>query len=91
MENSGFPRKFLVSEPESGWKRSRGGQVMTWYRGMEEATRNLAAVGPCRLPGWGPRDLEHKWLFTLEDMARDQCQWHSCCNSLLIYTISNYL
>ena len=60
MENSRLPRKFLLSEPEIGWKRSRGGQVMTWHRGMKEATRKLAAVGPCRLPGWGPRDLAHK-------------------------------
>ena len=84
MENVRLPRKFLLSETEVGWKRSSGGQVMTWHRGMKEATRKLAAVGPCRLPGWGPRDSAHKWLSTLEDMARDRCQWRSCCN-LLIY------
>ena len=83
MENSRLPRKFLLSEPEIGWKRSRGGQVMTWHRGMKEATRKLAAVGQCRLPGWGPRDSAHKWLSTLEDMARDRCQWRSCCNFLI--------
>ena len=83
MENSRLPRKFLLSEPEIGWKRSRGSQVMTWYRGMKEATRKLAAVGQCRLPEWGPRDSAHKWLFTLEDMARDRCQWRSCCNFLI--------
>ena len=60
MENSRLPRNFLLSEPETGWKRSRGGQVMTWQCGMKEATRNLAAVGPYRLPGWGPRDPAHK-------------------------------
>ena len=74
MENYRLPRKFLLSEPEVGWEQSRGGQVMTWHRGMKEATRKLAAVGPHRLPRWGPRDLTHKWLFTLEDMARDRCQ-----------------
>ena len=52
MENSRLPKKLLLSEPEIGWKRSRGGQVMTWHRGMKEATRKLAAVGQCRLPGW---------------------------------------
>ena len=83
MENSMLPRKFLVSEQEVGWKRSRGGQVMTWHRGMKEATRKLAAVGQCRLPGWGPRDSTHKWLSTLEDMARDRCQWCSCCHFLI--------
>ena len=33
--------------------------------------------------GWGPRDSAHKWLSTLEDMARDRCQWRSCCNFLI--------
>ena len=41
MKNSRLPRKFLLSEPEIGWKRARGGQVMTWYRGMKEVTTNL--------------------------------------------------
>ena len=49
------PRKFLLSEPDVGWKRSRGGQVMTWERGME-ANRKLSAVGQCRLPGRRPRE-----------------------------------
>ena len=83
MENFRLPRKFLLSKPEIGWKRSRGGQVMTWHREMKEATRKLAAVGQCRLPGWGPRVSAHKWLSTLEDMARDRCQWRSCCNFLI--------
>ena len=76
-------QKFLLSEPEIGWKRSRGGQVMTWHRGLKEATRKLDAVGPYRLPGWGPRDSAHKWLSTLEDMARNRYQWRSCCNFLI--------
>ena len=42
MENSRLPRKFLLSEPEIGWKRSRGGQVMTWHRGMKEATQKAS-------------------------------------------------
>ena len=83
MENSRLLRNFLLSKPEIGWKRSRGGQVMTWHRGTKEATREVAAVGQCRLPGWGPRDSAHKWLSTLEDMARDRCQWRSCCNFLI--------
>ena len=65
MENSRLPRKFLFSKPEIDWKRSHGGQVMTWHRGMKEATRKLAAVGQCRVPGWGPRDSAPKWLSTL--------------------------
>ena len=83
MENSMLPRKFLLSEKEIGWKRSRDGQVMTWHRWMKEATRKLAAVGPCRLPSWGPRDSAHIWLSTLEDIARNLCQWCSCCNFLI--------
>ena len=80
MENFRLPRKFLLPEPGIGWKRSRGGQVMMWHRGMKEATRKVVAVGPYRPPGWGPRDSAHKWLSTLKDMARDRCQWRSCCN-----------
>ena len=83
MENSRLPRKFLLSKPGIAGKRSRVGQELTWHRGMKEATRKLAAVSPCHLPGWGPRDSAHKWLSTLEDMARDRCQWHSCCNFLM--------
>ncbi|VDP58004.1 unnamed protein product [Schistosoma mattheei] len=29
---------------------------MTWCRGMKESCKELACVGPSRLPGWGPRD-----------------------------------
>ena len=83
MENSRLSRKLLLSEPEMGWKRSRDRQVMTWYREMKEATRMLAAVGPCQLPSRGPRDPAHVWLSTLEDMAYDRCQWRSCCSFLI--------
>ena len=65
MENSRRPGKFPLS---------RDDQIMTWHHGMKEATRKLAAVGPCRLPGCGSRDLAHKWPSTLKDMARDRCQ-----------------
>ena len=73
MENSRLPGKFLLSEPKIGRKRILGGQEMTWHRGTNGATRKSAAVGPCCLPGWGPRDLAHKWLSTLEVIARDRC------------------
>ena len=76
-------RGVMFRQHPTMWKRSRGGQVMTWHRGMKEAIRKLAAVGPCRLPGWGSKDSAHKWLSTLEDMARDRCQWRSCCNFLI--------
>ena len=56
MENSRLPRKFLLSEPEIDGKRSCGDQVMTWHRGLKEATRKPAAAGQCRLLEWGQRD-----------------------------------
>ena len=73
----------LLAEPKLGWKRSRSGQVMTWHRGMKESTKRLASVGSCRLPVWGPKDSEHAWLNTLEDMASDRCQRRSCCSFLI--------
>ena len=93
MKNSRFARKFLLPEPEIGWKRSCGGQVMTSHCRMQEATRTLAAVGPCHLLNWGPNDLAHKWLSILKDMVRDRCRWHSCYNVLTIFdllTSSNF-
>ena len=83
MNSSRLPKKFLLAEPKLGWKRSRGGQVMTWHRGMKESTKRLATVGSCRLPGWGPKDPEHAWLNTLEEMATNRCQWRSCCSFLI--------
>ncbi|GAA52622.1 hypothetical protein CLF_108468 [Clonorchis sinensis] len=29
--------------------------------------------------GWGPRDPHCAWLYTLQDMAANRCQWRSCC------------
>ena len=46
---------------------------MTWYRGMK-VTRKLAAVDQFRLPGWGPKDVAHTWLSTVEDTADDRSQ-----------------
>ena len=83
MKNSIFSGKFLLSESEIGLKRSCGGQVMTLHRGIKEATRKSIVVGLCCLPGWAPRNSAHTWLSTFEDMLYDQCQWCSCCNSLI--------
>ena len=51
VNGSRLPKKYLLAEPKFGWKRSRGGQVMKWHRGMKESTKRLATVGPCHLPG----------------------------------------
>ena len=83
MNSSRLPKKILLAEPKLGWKRSRGGQVMTWHREMKESTKRLATVGSCRLPGWGPKDPQHAWLNTLEEMASNRCQWRSCCSFLI--------
>ena len=47
------------------------------------AKKRLATVGSYRLPGWGPKDSEHAWLNTLEEMATIRCQWRSCCSFLI--------
>ncbi|KER20802.1 hypothetical protein T265_15242, partial [Opisthorchis viverrini] len=39
-----------------GCRKPRGGQHMTWQKGVKEITKSLGAVGVVRLPGWGPRD-----------------------------------
>ena len=44
MNSSRLPKKFLLAEPKLGCKRSHGGQVMTWHRGMKESTERLAIV-----------------------------------------------
>ncbi|CAH8431343.1 unnamed protein product [Dicrocoelium dendriticum] len=77
-----LPRRVLFARRGCGWKKRRGGQAMTWSRGMKTLTSKLASVGASRLPGWGPKDDEHVWLDTLADMARSRPQWRSCCEFL---------
>ncbi|VDP49244.1 unnamed protein product, partial [Schistosoma mattheei] len=55
MSSQRIPRRALFANSGTGWKKRRGGQYMTWCRGMKER-KELACVGPSRLPGWGPRD-----------------------------------
>ncbi|CAH8678538.1 unnamed protein product [Schistosoma haematobium] len=54
MSSQIIPRRVLFADAETGWKKRRGGQCMTWCRDMKESYRELACVGPSRLPGWGP-------------------------------------
>lgn len=77
-----LPRRALFARPGCGWKKRRGGQPMTWTRGMKALTSSLASVGASRLPGWGPKDDEHTWLETLVDMAKSRPQWRMCCGFL---------
>ncbi|KAG5453143.1 hypothetical protein CSKR_106970 [Clonorchis sinensis] len=69
MPDHRLPKRVLFSVPNSEWRKQRGGQPLTWKRGMKEITKRLGAVGATRLPGWGPRDLHCAWLETLKDMA----------------------
>jgi hypothetical protein len=82
MDENRLPRLALFCCPGVGWKKPRGGQSMTWRRGMKALTKRLASVGPCRLPGWGPKESDHAWLVTLSDMAQNRPQWRSCCDFL---------
>ena len=86
MSSQRLPRRALFADSGTGWKKRRGGQCMTWCRGMKESCKGLASVGPSRLPGWGPRDGATQWLETLSDMAQNRSQWRSCCNLLLLST-----
>ncbi|VDP39324.1 unnamed protein product [Schistosoma margrebowiei] len=78
MSSQRIPRRALFADAGTGWKKRRGGQYMTWCRGMKESYKGLACVGHSRLHGWGPRDGATQWLETLSDMAQNRSQWRSC-------------
>ncbi|CAH8503536.1 unnamed protein product [Schistosoma rodhaini] len=86
MSSQRLPRRALFADSGTGWKKRRGGQCMTWCRGMKKSCKGLASVGPSRVPGWSPRDGATQWLETLSDMAQNRSQWRSCCNLLLLST-----
>nr|CAH8864650.1 unnamed protein product [Trichobilharzia regenti] len=76
MPNHRLPRRALLADIGSGWKRASGGQTKTWpHQSMKSLTVKLSQVGRCRLPGWGPRDSRNQWLETIGDMAQNRCQW----------------
>ena len=74
-----LPYRALFARAGQGWKKRRGGQAMTWRRSMKKLTSSLASVGSVRLPGWGPRDDDCRWLETLSVMAQNRNQWRECC------------
>ncbi|KAA3674805.1 uncharacterized protein DEA37_0012935 [Paragonimus westermani] len=49
---------------------------------MKSFTKGLATVDRVRLPGWGPRDSQSRWLETLGEMAANRAQWRECCRCL---------
>jgi hypothetical protein len=77
-----LPHRALFANPATNWRKVQGGQPMTWRREMKKATTKLATVGRVRLPGWGPRDSQNRWLETLGDMATNRVQWRECCRCL---------
>ncbi|VDP49492.1 unnamed protein product [Schistosoma curassoni] len=56
MSSHRIPRRALFTDAGTGWKKRRGGQRMTWCRGMKESYKRLVSVGPSQIPGRGPRD-----------------------------------
>jgi hypothetical protein len=78
-----LPNRVLFAVPGPEWKKPRGGQSMTWLRGMKKLTVRLSRVGDSRLPGWGPKDDDSRWLETLKDMARSRSDWRACCFHIL--------
>ncbi|KAG5454766.1 hypothetical protein CSKR_104370 [Clonorchis sinensis] len=60
--------------------KPRGGQLMTWQKGVKEITKGLSAFGVLRLPGWGPRDPACAWLETLQEMAANR--YFGTCESI---------
>nr|AAX30576.1 SJCHGC05208 protein [Schistosoma japonicum] len=48
---------------------------------MKSLTIDLSYVGRCRLPGWNPLDNLSQWVETLNDMAQNRSQWHTCVYS----------
>ncbi|KAH9594381.1 hypothetical protein MS3_00005706 [Schistosoma haematobium] len=69
MSSQRIPCRALFTDAGTGWKKRRGGQCMTWCRGIKESYTGLAFVGPSRLPGCCPRDGAIQWLETLSEMA----------------------
>lgn len=83
MPSDRLPRCAMLASPPSTWKKSAGGQTMTWQRSIKALTSGLSRVGNVRLPGWGPRDQPLQWLETLGEMAQERSQWRSCTSSLI--------
>ncbi|KAA3671047.1 uncharacterized protein DEA37_0004515, partial [Paragonimus westermani] len=82
MPASRVPHRALFADTATDWCKVRGGQIMAWCREMKSFTKRFATVGRVRLPDWGPRDSQRRWLETLGEMAASRAQWRECCRCL---------
>ena len=82
MDEKHLTQKVMFVTRGSSWKKSRGGQQLTWQSNMKKIVKDLAVAEACRLPGWDRRDSSHRWLITLQDMARNRRQWRTCCHCI---------
>ena len=48
----------------TSWKKSRGGQQLTWQSNMKTIAKDLVVTGACCLPDRGAHDSSHQWLRT---------------------------
>ena len=51
MSDHRLPKRALFSIPPSEWRKSVGGQRMTWSKEVKQITKGLSTVGSARLPG----------------------------------------
>jgi hypothetical protein len=83
MPGDRLPRRSMLASAHDSWRKSAGGQTMTWQRSMKSLTTGLSRIGTVRLPGWGPRDRPLQWLETLGDMAQSRPQWRASIHALI--------
>jgi hypothetical protein len=82
MHRDRLPSRAIYAEAAQGWRKSAGGQPITWLHNVKSLTEPLSRVGRYRLPGWSPRDQSTSWLQTLSDMAMCRSQWRSCIHRI---------
>ena len=64
MPSQRLPSKALFALPPTSWRKQRGGQPMTWQKGMKAVTKSLGSAGVREtLPasGWRPYEI---WRLT---------------------------
>ncbi|VDP09051.1 unnamed protein product [Schistosoma mattheei] len=72
MSSQRIPHRVLFANSGTDWRKRRGGQYMTWCRGMKESCKGLACGGPSRLPSiicrlWDWLEEAERW--SVHDMV----------------------